>query len=123
MQTNLLSDSLIIYFNKDSIVVPVVINPNLVDVINDKDKLTIFNLSQNYPNPFNPTTKIKYSIPSVETRHASSVQLVVYDLVNRKQRPGNYEVEFDGSKLASGVYFYKLTAGNYSAVKKLILMK
>ncbi len=67
-----------------------------------------FSLSQNYPNPFNPTTKIKYSIPSaaVETGHAPSVQLHVYDilgreiatLINKNQQPGNYEIEFNANK-------------------------
>ncbi len=90
-----------------------------------------FSLEQNYPNPFNPTTKIKYSIPSVETGHAPSVQLRVYDilgrgvatLVNKKQQPGNYEVTFDASTLSSGVYFYQLKVGNFVQTKKMILMK
>ncbi len=83
---------------------------------------TKFSLSQNYPNPFNPTTKIKYTIPLVETRHASSVQLKIYDilgneiatLVNKEQSPGEYEVEFDAGKynLSSGIYFYQLKAGS-----------
>ncbi len=67
-------------------------------------------LSQNYPNPFNPTTTIEYSIPTVETRHALSVQLKVYDilgqevttLVNGFMVKGRYTVEFNGSNLASG---------------------
>ena len=93
-----------------------------------------FALYQNYPNPFNPTTKIKYSIPSVEMHGGASVQnisLKVYDvlgneiatLVNEEKAPGEYEVEFDGSKLGSGVYIYKLTAGSFSAAKKLVLIK
>ena len=90
-----------------------------------------FELKQNYPNPFNPSTKIKYSIPAVETRHASSVQLKVYDilgrevktLVNEAKSPGNYVVNFNASNLASGVYFYQLKAGNFIQTKKMILMK
>jgi hypothetical protein len=90
----------------------------------------IFTLYQNYPNPFNPTTKIKYSIP-VGTQHAVSVQLKVYDilgrevatLVNKQQQPGNYEVEFNASNFASGVYFYQLRAGNFISTKKMILLK
>ena len=90
-----------------------------------------FKLYQNYPNPFNPITKIRYSIPFVETRHAPSVQLRVYDLlgrvtatlVNKQQQPGNYEVEFNALHLSSGVYFYKLTAGEFVETKKMILMK
>ena len=94
---------------------------------------TKFSLSQNYPNPFNPTTKIKYTIPFVETRHASSVQLKVYDilgneiatLVNKEQSPGEYEVEFDAGKydFSSGIYFYQLKAGIFVQTKKLILLK
>ncbi len=94
---------------------------------------TQFSLSQNYPNPFNPTTKIKYSIPFVEVGHAPSlhVTLKVYDilgsevaiLVNEEKPAGEYEVEFDGSKLASGIYFYQLKAGNFVETKKFILMK
>ena len=99
---------------------------------------TKFELKQNYPNPFNPTTTIKYSIPSVIARSEATrqsagmlVQLKVYDmlgrevatLVNREQTPGNYAVEFDASRLSSGVYFYTLKAGEFAATKKMILMK
>ena len=90
-----------------------------------------FELFQNYPNPFNPTTTISYAVPSVETRHALSLQLIVYDilgrkvatLVNKKQSPGNYSVEFDAGKLSSGIYFYTLRAGDFTATKKMILMR
>ena len=85
-----------------------------------------FELSQNYPNPFNPSTIIKYVIPQSE-----HVTLKVYDelgnevrtLVNGNRSAGQYNVEFNGSNLASGIYFYKISAGNYSAVKKLMLLK
>lgn len=90
-----------------------------------------FELSQNYPNPFNPTTTIKYSIPSLVNSHSSLVQLKVYDvlgreittLINQKQAPGNYSVQFDASKLSSGIYLYTLRAGDFSATRKMILMK
>ena len=99
---------------------------------------TKFDLKQNYPNPFNPTTTIKYSIPSVIARSGATrqsagmlVQLKVYDmlgrevatLVNKEQTPGNYAVEFDASRFSSGVYFYTLKAGEFTATKKMILMK
>ena len=92
---------------------------------------SMFSLSQNYPNPFNPTTTINYTIPVVETRHALSLQLIIYDilgrkvttLVNKKQTPGKYSVQFDGSKFGSGIYFYRLQAGKYSQTRKMILMK
>jgi glycosidase len=105
----------------------------LVDVQKDDPVQTDFKLSQNYPNPFNPATTIRYSIPNAETKHASSmpVTLKIYDmlgreistLVNDYKSPGNYEVTFDGSNLASGVYFYVLHSGNFVESKKMILLK
>jgi|GEM_PF-4801610 len=85
-----------------------------------------YNLSQNYPNPFNPTTVINYSIPK-----ASFVTIKIYDilgneitsLVNVEKRTGRYSVNLDASNLASGVYFYQLKAGNYSSIKKMVLLK
>jgi photosystem II stability/assembly factor-like uncharacterized protein len=91
-----------------------------------------FVLYQNYPNPFNPTTTIKFEIPDVETtRPIVFTTLEVYDilgnevatLVNEEKQLGVYEVEFDGSQLSSGIYFYTLSAGNFTATKKLILIK
>jgi len=103
----------------------------LTDISEDNLNITNYTLLQNYPNPFNPSTKIKYSIPSVETYGHASVQLVVYDilgrevaeLVNEQQKPGYYEVQFDASKLTSGVYFYKLQAGSFLQTKKMILLR
>ncbi len=85
-----------------------------------------FKLEQNYPNPFNPTTQIEYSVTE-----ASKVTLKVYNilgkrvttLVSKEQQPGNYEVTFDGTNLASGVYLYRLQAGSHVSTKKLILAK
>jgi len=85
-----------------------------------------FELSQNYPNPFNPTTKISYEIAK-----ETIVSLKVYDvigneivtLVNETKPAGTYEVIFDASNLSNGVYLYKIQAGNFTATKKLILMK
>ncbi len=93
-----------------------------------------FTLSQNYPNPFNPTTKIKFSIPNLPLMKGAGgmdVRLIIYDilgrevatLVNEQLKPGSYEVEFDGSNYSSGVYFYKLTASEFTETKKLILLK
>jgi PKD repeat protein len=87
---------------------------------------TEFDLSQNYPNPFNPVTAIKYQIPK-----ASLVSIKVYDLIGREiavlvnevKQPGVYRVSFSTENLASGVYFYKLTAGDFSSVKKMNLLK
>lgn len=85
-----------------------------------------FELSQNYPNPFNPSTKINYEISSRE-----NVELKVFDilgnevamLVNEVQSPGKYEIEFKGSNLPSGVYFYRLLSSTFSQVRKMILLK
>ncbi len=93
-----------------------------------------YKLEQNYPNPFNPTTTIKYSIPNVETGHAPSLQRVtlkIYDILGRevatlideKQPAGYYEKTFNGSQLSSGIYIYRLTAGSYSSIKKMMLIK
>ncbi len=89
-----------------------------------------FSLSQNYPNPFNPSTKIKFSIPSVETTRRV-VSIKVYDalgrevstLVNQQLTPGTYEVEWDASNYPSGLYFYKLTSGDFTETKRMILIK
>jgi photosystem II stability/assembly factor-like uncharacterized protein len=85
-----------------------------------------FSLSQNYPNPFNPTTTIRYQVPGI-----SDVKLTVYDilgrevsvLVNERQTPGTYQVKFDGSNLASGVYLYRLMAGSFVQTRKLLLLR
>ncbi|MCB0727226.1 MAG: T9SS type A sorting domain-containing protein [Ignavibacteriae bacterium] len=87
---------------------------------------TEYSLSQNYPNPFNPTTNLEFGIPEL-----GFVSLKVYDisgkevatLVNEIKSPGRYNVKFDGSNFASGVYFYKITSGNFSAVKRMFLIK
>ncbi|MDF1611492.1 T9SS type A sorting domain-containing protein [Stygiobacter electus] len=85
-----------------------------------------YSLEQNYPNPFNPTTQIKYSLAK-----AGVVTLKVYDilgrqvaeLVNKQQEAGNYTVNFDASRLSSGVYIYKIESGSFNSVKKMMLVK
>ncbi len=85
-----------------------------------------YSLAQNYPNPFNPSTSIKFSVPK-----PSNVLLKVYDilgkevatLVNELRQPGFHTVDFDASQLASGIYFYRIEAGDYNAVKKMMLVK
>jgi len=86
----------------------------------------VFTLQQNYPNPFNPSTKIAFSIPS-----QAKVELVVYNLlgqkvatlVNESLNAGGHEVTFDASHLASGMYLYRITAGQFTSVKKMLLLK
>ena len=100
---------------------PTSINNNSSIVISD------FRLFQNYPNPFNPVTVIQYSIPS----GGNDVKLVVYNnlgkeiltLVNEKQNAGSYAVNFNGESFPSGVYFYKLDAGEFVESKRMILLK
>ena len=98
----------------------------LTGVYDGKQVPVEFNLSQNYPNPFNPTTTINYSVSKSNT-----VTLKVYNvmgkevetLVNEQKGVGNYEVKFDASKLASGVYFYQLKSGDLVSTNKLVLLK
>lgn len=83
-------------------------------------------LSQNYPNPFNPTTEINYSLAkkgfvSIKVYNVLGEQ--VANLVSGVQAPGNHEISFNGAKFASGVYFYRLTAGNVVITKKMIMLK
>ncbi|HJY64433.1 MAG TPA: T9SS type A sorting domain-containing protein [Ignavibacteria bacterium] len=100
-----------------------------------------FSLSQNYPNPFNPTTKIRFALPALPLRQAGlppspqgeglGVRVTIYDilgreiktLVNEQLQPGTYEVDFDGTDYASGVYYYTLTAGNYIETRKMVLLR
>lgn len=87
---------------------------------------TEYTLYQNYPNPFNPTTTIKYDLPNT-----TDVSLIIYDilgrkvkeLVNTRQQAGRYEVQFNASNLASGIYIYQLIAEKYISSKKMILLK
>jgi len=99
---------------------------NLVTSVEDESLEVKFDLSQNYPNPFNPTTVINYSIPS-----KSKVTLKVYDvlgkeiakLVDEEKSAGTHNLEFDASNLSSGVYFYRINAGNFQEVRKMMLIK
>ena len=102
-------------------------NYNVTGVKNDHPILPgVYSLSQNYPNPFNPTTMISYSLPKT-----GLVTIKVYDvlgneietLVNKQKVAGKYSVEFNGGKLSSGVYFYRMQAGDFVETKKLVLMK
>ena len=94
--------------------------------IQNNSQIAGYSLEQNYPNPFNPKTVINYSIPKQE-----NVSIKLYDvlgnqvavLLNKKQGAGNYSIEWDGEKYASGVYYYKLTAGDYVETKKMMLVK
>lgn len=97
-----------------------------VDVKKEVELPENYSLSQNYPNPFNPSTSISYQIPN-----EGFVSLKVYDaigneiktLIDEEKMPGSYEIIFDASNLPSGVYYYKMTAGDFVSTKKLMLIK
>jgi len=129
------------------------IDTTLTFVKTERNVTQTFELSQNYPNPFNPSTTIKYTIPyssglvnsvqhlsRTETPNQAgihvqddnvSVSLKIYDilgrevttLVNENKKPGTYEVNFDGSNLNSGVYFYSLITGSFRDTKRMLLIK
>ena len=115
---------------------------NLTEVEDDKSTLAPndFKLYQNYPNPFNPSTTISFSIPTSplnpspyqgEGNRERLTSLVIYDilgskietLINEEMNPGFYEISFDGSKLSSGIYFYKLSTPDYSQTKSMVILK
>jgi len=100
---------------------------NVVTGVDDIPKAPrTFELHQNYPNPFNPTTRIDYGVPqavNVSLKVYNLLGVEVADLYTGYRRPGNYSAVFDGSAFASGVYFYRLTAGSFVSTRKLILLK
>jgi hypothetical protein len=107
-----------------------VINQNYLIGINkiENEVPKYYSLYQNYPNPFNPSTKIKFDI---STNSKLDVKLVVYDalgrevsvLVNEQLKTGTYEVDWNALSYPSGVYFYKLTAGEFTQTRKMVLIK
>ena len=105
--------------------------PELVGIEKNISAPLAFNLEQNFPNPFNPTTRIKFSVPSNSKSGNHNVKLTVYDilgravstLVNENKPAGHYEIEFDGSKLSSGIYLYTLQSEDFLSIKKLVVLK
>ena len=99
---------------------------NVTTIEKPGNQIRDFNLSQNYPNPFNPTTKIEYSVPQ-----RSFVKLTIYNiigqeiavLVNGEKETGKYVVNFDTDNVPSGVYVYRLQAGDFIDTKKMMLLK
>ncbi|MCW8850560.1 MAG: M1 family aminopeptidase [Melioribacteraceae bacterium] len=111
---------------------------NITDINAEQTLPEYFSLGQNYPNPFNPSTTINYTVPSVVNENLGrpvggfhSLQLIIYDvlgkevksLVNENQKPGNYQISFDASELTTGIYYYRLTSGNFTQTKKMVLLK
>jgi hypothetical protein len=98
----------------------------VTDINSNSSSPSTFELSQNYPNPFNPSTRINYSVSQ-----KSDVQIIIYDilgnkvkeLINREVEAGSYTAEFNAANLSSGIYFYRLQAGNFVDTKKMTLLK
>lgn len=117
--------------NGDGIPDPTIFIVTDVQTRKDKGFPQEFALAQNYPNPFNPSTSIRFSIPQIFEGQRPVVHLKVFDvlgrevvtLVNEQKSPGNYEIKFDGSKLSSGLYFYRLKVEEYVSTKKMLLIK
>lgn len=108
-------------FSPDVIVSSIQLEPEQTFI-----KPSTFNLSQNYPNPFNTTTKISFSISKTSWITLKVYDVIgreIYKLINEYKTPGSYEMIFDAGGLASGIYFYCLTAGNHSITKKFALIK
>lgn len=140
--SNYIIDTLTIYYSYDDVHrfydIILFTDPALTAVNKLSELLNNFYLSQNYPNPFNPATTIEYTLPESSLSGGVSggrgrlmVTLKVYDilgrevatLINETKEAGTYGVTFEASHLSSGVYFYRLQAGEYSQTKKMVLMK
>ncbi len=99
------------------------------DVKDDENNNTVptdFSLSQNYPNPFNPITMINYQLPvtsDVNLRIYNQLGQKVATLVKKRQGAGNYQVAWDSSRFSSGIYYYRIEAGEFQDVKKMILLR
>ncbi len=100
---------------------------NLVSDVNEKTlEVKVYSLEQNYPNPFNPSTTIKFSIPeqtNVTLKIFNSIGQEVASLLNGQMAAGNHSVDFNASKLSSGVYFYRIDSPSFTSTKKMILIK
>jgi hypothetical protein len=115
---------------------PIVVMPGVTSVARNEALPRETALTQNFPNPFNPATTIRFTIAGVAALsgsegRANKVRLAVYDLLGREvavlldeqKAPGRYQVEFDGAKLSSGVYIYRLTAENFVESRRMMLIK
>jgi hypothetical protein len=101
----------------------------MVGIINNQEIPVEFKVYQNYPNPFNPFTKIRFDLPAGNENQG--LRLIIYDasgslvreVMNTDYTPGIWEIDIDGTGLASGVYFYRVEAGMYTAVNKMVMVK
>ncbi|MCP4581732.1 MAG: T9SS type A sorting domain-containing protein, partial [candidate division Zixibacteria bacterium] len=114
------------YITESTITTVTIQAHDIVEVLIDESLPVSFSLEQNFPNPFNSQTQIRYSIPN-----ESDVRMDIYDilgkrietLIDKRQRPGTYSIDWDASEYSSGVYFYKLTTGDSSSTKRMTLVK
>ncbi|MFZ0389707.1 MAG: T9SS type A sorting domain-containing protein, partial [Calditrichia bacterium] len=108
----------------DGMVVP--FSP-LTSLQDDRTQVSsVFSLEQNYPNPFNPATLIRFSLPGKDLVTLKVYNLIgqeVATLLNEPLAAGEYEINFDGMSLASGIYFYELRAGEYQSIRRMTLLK
>ena len=132
-QTGILNDSLRIYHNLKEVNNPLIVKlggtaAELTGILDEQNKAVPlkFILMQNYPNPFNPATQIKYSLPNQELvilKIFDSLGQEVRTLVNEEKPPGTYQIEFYAVNLPTGVYFYRIQAGSFNQVRKMMLIK
>ncbi|HLP18480.1 MAG TPA: T9SS type A sorting domain-containing protein, partial [Bacteroidota bacterium] len=111
-------------FNAIDNAVPTSVRPDFNPIVGGVP--LAYSLEQNYPNPFNPSTRFRFSLPQ-----AQRVSVKIYDVIGREVavlaqdllQAGTYTLEWNAAKVPSGVYFYRLEAGDFSAVKKMLLLK
>jgi len=104
----------------------VILRPIATNTGNENQFAQNFSLQQNYPNPFNPETNVSFSV-----KEKSEVTIVIYDingkevtkLANGVYQPGNYSIKWNATDFTSGIYFYKMTAGNFTEVRKMVFLK
>ena len=123
-----MSDTVYIFTNSVSSPAKIILSgiSNPTGINDNTEKPGTFKLEQNFPNPFNPSTKINFSIPEKERVSLKVFNILgglVSILTDREYEKGNYQLEFNGSKLSTGVYLYELSAGNSKEVKKLTILK
>lgn len=121
-------DSLVIQSNCTNSRISLIVSGRAVNPTNvvNEELISSFNLFESYPNPFNPTTKIEYQVPKTSNVKISVFNLVgeeITVLVNEGKPQGKYTIEFNGTNLPSGVYFYRMQAENFTSTKKFVLLK
>ena len=109
-----------------TVTAPKAILSDVEDDSNDKNSPKSYSLNQNYPNPFNPNTTISYSVANpglVTVKIFNILGEEIIQLVNEYKNSGSYSVNFDASRLSSGIYFYSLNSGSFVSTKKMVVLK